>query len=66
MTLIVNGEPRQFDDNINVTEFMAANATPLNGTAIAVNGKICIRQNWETTILNEGDRLTVISAAFGG
>ena len=37
-----------------------------HGTAIALNDKIVKKENWELTKLSELDRITVISAAFGG
>lgn len=39
---------------------------PLQGTAVAVNDKLVIKRNWQSTNLSDQDRLTIISAAFGG
>jgi len=36
------------------------------GTAIAVNDRIIRKEIWKSTILKPLDRVTVISAAFGG
>ncbi len=39
---------------------------PLNGVAIAVNGKVISRPKWVVTHLKDGDRVSIISMAFGG
>ena len=39
---------------------------PQQGTAIAVNDKLIKRDKWQVVFLNEGDRVTVITAAYGG
>lgn len=39
---------------------------PLQGTAVALNGKLASKDKWSVISLNEGDLVTVISAAFGG
>jgi thiamine biosynthesis protein ThiS len=36
------------------------------GMAVAVNGSIVQRKNWDTVMLNNGDRIDVISAFYGG
>lgn len=41
-------------------------ALPERGVALAVNNKIVSRTNWTETVLNEGDNVTIIKAAFGG
>lgn len=53
-------------DNPNIIEVLEFKQIPLSGTAVALNNKLVRHAEWETTKLNEGDELTVISAAFGG
>jgi sulfur carrier protein len=36
------------------------------GMAVAVNGSIVPRKDWETAMLNDGDKIDVISAFYGG
>lgn len=36
------------------------------GTAVAINDMIVKKADWNRTILHELDRVTIISAAFGG
>lgn len=39
---------------------------PSGGTAIAVNGKMVPRTEWDGKALNEGDKILIIRAACGG
>lgn len=41
-------------------------ALPERGVAIAVAERIVPRTQWAETTLDEGDRITVIKAVFGG
>lgn len=53
-------------DIITISELVAWKQIPVNGTAIAINGKIARRDDWDSIRLQNEDSLTVISAAFGG
>ncbi len=41
-------------------------ALPERGVALAVNNRVIPRAAWEETSLAEGDKVTIIKAAFGG
>lgn len=67
MKIIVNGQLKEVAGNeINVESFAEQNSISDKGTAICLNGKIVRRQNWESTIISDGDTLTIISASYGG
>ncbi len=66
MEIIVNGEKRQSLNGLTVAQLMDELQTPLQGTAVAVNGKVAKRADWEGFILKDGDEILVISAAYGG
>lgn len=66
MNLIVNGKPLYLEGNITVADFIMENTVSGKGTAIAINGKICLRSDWDKTFLVDGDNIIIISAAFGG
>ena len=50
----------------HVAGFVEELALPAEGIAVAINNRIVRRPEWETTLLAEGDRLTVIRAVCGG
>lgn len=66
MEIIVNGEKRQLTDGQTVAQLMEELQTPLQGTAVAVNGKVAKRADWDGYALHDGDEILVISAAYGG
>lgn len=39
---------------------------PENGVAIALNGKLVPRGEWDRTALNDKDSLLIVNAAYGG
>ena len=67
MIVIYNNETLSLpNDNMTLSELAKWKNIPLQGTAIAINDKLVKKDNWETTYLNNLDRVTVITAAFGG
>ncbi len=52
-------------DVMSVSEF-AKWQNLKTGSAIVINDSLVTKKDWETTILNDLDRVTVISMAFGG
>lgn len=67
MNIFINNVPTLLpDDNMNLTDLAKWKNISNQATAIAVNDKL-IRQNlWSVTYLKDRDRVTIISAAFGG
>lgn len=51
---------------MTVAELIAWRNIPSGGTAITLNDRIVRLSDRESTKLSDGDRIVVISAAFGG
>ena len=51
---------------MTVAEFVAWKDIKPLGTAIAINDKIIKKALWDSTTFQDLDRVTVITAAFGG
>ncbi len=67
MNIILNNIPTKLpDDYMSVEDLAEWKGIKKQGTAIAVNDMIVKKDDWELTKLHELDRVTVISAAFGG
>lgn len=54
------------ESDMTVGRFVQWHNMPTKAMAIAVNNKIVPRKSWPYHILKEGDRITVVNAAFGG
>lgn len=67
MTLIINDQAEHFDcDIITVDALLDIKKVKKDGTAVAINGKLCVKGKWDVTKLSDHDDVTVISAAYGG
>lgn len=67
MNIILNNLPTKLPDGYMSVEDLAEwKGIKKQGTAIAVNDIIVKKDGWKLTKLNEFDRVTVISASFGG
>lgn len=66
MKLIINGEPRDVPDRLNVEELIEH--LGLRGERVAVerNREIVRRADWATTFLREGDELEIVHFVGGG
>lgn len=68
MKISVNNKLIELDlkDPTLLSEFLAKQNFPDKGIAVALNGKVVRRGEWETTLLSDGDSITVIKAVCGG
>jgi len=68
MEIILNGEPRQITDGLDVRDMLSAiDLDPeQKGIAVAVNAAVVPRGNWASTQILEGDQVDVIHAVQGG
>ena len=67
MIVTVNGEPHELDAGASVAravELTGSLAT--SGIAVAVDGEVVPRTQWEQTRLSEGQAVEVVAAVQGG
>jgi sulfur carrier protein len=64
--LIVNGTGRDLPGGSTVADLVRAVTDQQRGLAVAVNGEVVPRGGWPATVLRNGDRVEVLSAAQGG
>ena len=67
MELTVNGEKRQMAA-ANIGDLLAAelDGQEARGIAVAVNGRVVPRSQWNSAALKEGDRVEIVRALPGG
>lgn len=68
MKLTLNGADRELPAGANLTDLLLLAGLPPDraGVAVARNGEVVRRADWPTTLLNEGDRIELVSATQGG
>ncbi len=69
MTVIVNGETTELNDDATVEQILAAHlrrAPAPSGVAVAINGEVLARSEWSARRLQPHDRIEVLAARGGG
>jgi len=66
--LVVNGETREAPTGVTVDVLLAhlGRDPAMPGVAVAVADRVVRRADWPATVLADGDRVEVITAAQGG
>jgi sulfur carrier protein len=62
----VNGTETQMDRGATVDSIVRRYGRGDRGIAVALNGEVVSRSQWNEITLNEGDRLEVLGAIGGG
>ncbi len=66
MILIVNGSSMKLEDGSSIPQVIAALDIPsIKGVAVAVDGRVIPRSEWDTLALRSGMRLEVLRAVQG-
>jgi sulfur carrier protein len=63
---MVNGDEQMVDQNTTVGALVDSLGRGRAGIAIARNAEIVPRSQWDTEVLQAGDRVEVVTAAQGG
>ncbi|MGB3613476.1 MAG: sulfur carrier protein ThiS [Elainellaceae cyanobacterium] len=62
----VNGEPQTCSSDLSMPRLLTSIGLNPRLVAVEYNGEILHRQYWETTQLQEGDRLEIVTIVGGG
>ena len=66
MMVTVNGEQRELSAGATVTSLVQELSAPPRGVAVAIDGEVVPRSEWDTTSVADGARLEVVVAVQGG
>jgi len=68
MMVVLNGEPRELSEGATVDAAVEISGAPPagRGVAVAVDGEVVPRGQWQRTELRDGQRVEVLQAVQGG
>ena len=66
MNLTINGEPRDVDDDMTVRQLLELLKVPTGRVAVELNLEIVRKDNHDTQVLKDGDRLEIVTFVGGG
>ena len=66
MHLFVNGEKKSLSDGGTLSQFISELGMKGDRVAVELNREIVPRAQWETTVLNDGDKLEIVHFVGGG
>jgi sulfur carrier protein len=66
VTITVNGQTREFDASCRLGHVIDAEVSERRGVAVAVDGEMVPRADWDDTELEDGARVEVVAAVQGG
>ncbi len=66
MKLRINGEMREFDAPLSLTDLVAQLGMKQDRVAIELNRNIASRDRWNETQLSDGDELEIVHFVGGG
>jgi thiamine biosynthesis protein ThiS len=66
MFIVVNGEEKDIAIEMNLFELLKTLDLPTERVAIELNKEVVRRKNWETTKVNDADKIEIVHFVGGG
>ena len=66
MQLVVNGQIREVASELTLRDLVVELALGPSKIAVELNGQVVPSSSWESTDLNEGDRVEIVHFVGGG
>ena len=66
VTIILNGESKEIETEVTLDRLLDLFSLPKQRVAVELNKNVIRRQDWETTPVNEADRIEVVHFVGGG
>ncbi|MHB8263172.1 MAG: sulfur carrier protein ThiS [Acidimicrobiales bacterium] len=64
--IVLNGKPVVVEDNTSIDDLVRNRYPSIAGIAVAMDGAIVPRSEWNTTELPAGSKVEVVTAVAGG
>lgn len=66
INLVVNGKPREADENVNLEKYLSTFDVNLRFVAVGYNGEVIKKESFASITLNNGDTLEIVRPVGGG
>ncbi|MGM9802709.1 MAG: sulfur carrier protein ThiS [Muribaculaceae bacterium] len=67
MNIIINKKEHSFAEGITLKQALEQVPNiPNSGIALALNNEVVAKDQWDSTVLHDGDQITIIKAFYGG
>ncbi len=66
MRVIINGEDREIEENISVLDLLKDLGIEEKTMAAAVNMQVVKKENWESKLISENDKIEFLHFVGGG
>ncbi|CAE6921624.1 COG2104 Sulfur transfer protein involved in thiamine biosynthesis [Vibrio sp. B1FLJ16] len=66
VVIAINDQPQQVESNVNLQQIITQFSLPEVGCVFAINNQVVPRSEWASTILSEGDTISLFQAIAGG
>lgn len=66
MHVTINGRPRELAEAVSVGALVDAEVPARRGVAVAVDGAVVRRRDWDETLVTEGAAIEIVGAVQGG
>lgn len=66
MQITINGENREVEQNLTISELLGKLEMPNQRIAVEINKEIVRKKDWESTILSDADKIEIVYFVGGG
>ncbi|WP_260261327.1 sulfur carrier protein ThiS [Vibrio intestinalis] len=66
ITIIINEQSHQVAEQSSLEQIISQCALPELGCVFAINNQVIPRSEWQSTVLSEGDAISLFQAIAGG
>ncbi|EGQ8221145.1 TPA: sulfur carrier protein ThiS [Vibrio parahaemolyticus] len=66
VTIAINDQPQQIECKTSLQQIITQFSLPEMGCVFAINNQVVPRSEWASTVLSEGDSISLFQAIAGG
>ncbi|TWU39892.1 sulfur carrier protein ThiS [Novipirellula aureliae] len=66
ISITVNGQPVEIETTMSVKQMLNTIEVPPNYLAVEVNADVVVREDYATTMINDGDEVELVTLVGGG